>query len=583
MASSRNILAELHILYSTLSVSSKRRFALLVIWLVFGSIAEVFAIGSIFPFLAVITDSSSFFKSYPWIEVLLPVSKDNESQIILIFTSLFIAIITVANIFRVSVMYASIYTGFKLGGEVGKSIFSAMLHFSYEKHRLLSTSVAVVNATSKSSIIIYNVITPCINVIAVSVLVILATVGIIITAPLEVIFPISIMCGLYLIANILTKNILAKCSSTINYNTTKLVKETHDAFGSIKEIILYSLHAKYEERYGKTDMTLRIAQGRAAFMAAVPKYFLEALAVIGLAIFAYKSKNENMELFAVIGLIAFAIQRLLPQLQQAYSSCSSIMGAKEVLLEINDILKSKKNGILDNSNTCFFKEKITLENVSYRSLDSSNLVLENISCEFRLGTMTAIIGNSGSGKSTLLDIICGLRAPTFGDLLIDGNRLEEKLLGSWQSKISYVSQDPFIFEGSIARNIASAFENDPIDFDRMVMASKEAQIYEWIMSLPNGFDTLLVERGLNISGGQKQRICIAKALYRKSLVLCLDESSSGLDESTEIALYETIKKLKSTMAVIIATHRIATLKYFDSVYKISDGKVIQYDHRVKKN
>ena len=186
-----------------------------------------------------------------------------------------------------------------------------------------------------------------------------------------------------------------------------------------------------------------------------------------------------------------------------------------------------------------------------------------------------IIGKSGSGKTTLIDVILGLIEPVEGNLKVDNIKITYKNLRLWQNNINYVPQQIFLTDNSISENIAIGIERDKIDQLKIQQVSKISNIHEFITNeLPEGYDTVVGEKGVRLSGGQKQRIGIARALYDDKPLIVLDEATNALDSETENKLINNIINFAQNKTLIVISHNIQILKNFDLIYSIENGKVI---------
>jgi len=562
------------------SFSSKDLWSIYLLFtaILISSLMEIVAIGSIFPFIEAIENPDSFSIKYEKLHILYWFSYSPISNVVLNFTIIFIVIIIISNVMRIALLVLSIKAGFNLGTSINLRLFSKMLRRTYDQQILIDSSEVIANINNKAGMVIYNIILPALNILSVSVLLFLILSSFFILYPNAIALIISITFGIYYIISKCSDNIVGHWSQQINNLSTLIVRILNESFGNIRDVILYAQYKKYEEWFSHTDKSLRLAQSNLSILAAAPRYFLETIAIVILAIFAYIYKIDNQELVPTIGLFAFASQRMLPLFQQCYSSYSSIKGAQFVLIDINNILGERDNCHLynsDNSATSYINivDEVSLNSISYRYPEDKHYTLNEVSANFKVGSLTAITGVSGSGKSTLLDIICGLKRPSFGTIIIDSNLVSADNCLPWGHQVAYVSQDPYIFNGSLRRNIAQSLPNEFVNEDLLISATQSALLYDWIISLPDGFDTIIGERGIDISGGQRQRISIARALYRRATLLCLDESSNSLDEKTELELFEVLKKIKTSMIIIVVTHKTSSFSQFDRVYILSDGKL----------
>ncbi|MBT8446088.1 MAG: ATP-binding cassette domain-containing protein, partial [Gammaproteobacteria bacterium] len=215
---------------------------------------------------------------------------------------------------------------------------------------------------------------------------------------------------------------------------------------------------------------------------------------------------------------------------------------------------------------------IELRDVRFGYASSSADVLSGISLAFERGAKVALVGPTGSGKSTLIDIMVGLLLPTSGALLVDGEAVTAQNAAGWRRNVAYVPQDGFLFDQSIASNIAFGVPAADIDMDRVRWAARIAQIDDFISGeLPEQYDTLVGERGVRLSGGQRQRVGLARAFYRRPPVLLLDEATSALDGATEAAVMAGVYEEFPDVTVIMIAHRLSTVRSADRVFLIDRG------------
>ena len=265
-------------------------------------------------------------------------------------------------------------------------------------------------------------------------------------------------------------------------------------------------------------------------------------------------------------------------IQVSWQSTLNYIGSVETVN--NEFINLKNNLELNGSKKLEpFQNHIDLKNISFSYNSNSDNVLSNISFSIPAKTMVAFIGESGAGKSTLIDMITLLLKPDSGSILIDGISSIDIELASWRKQIGYVSQDVVIFDDTIANNIC--LWNGDINTSSTVLrnvkkAAKQAYIDRYIESLPQGYDTLVGDRGVLLSGGQKQRLFIARELFKKPAVLILDEATSALDSESEAYIRQSIESLRGHLTVIIIAHRLSTIQDVDQVVVIEKGQIIEY-------
>jgi ABC-type multidrug transport system fused ATPase/permease subunit len=219
-------------------------------------------------------------------------------------------------------------------------------------------------------------------------------------------------------------------------------------------------------------------------------------------------------------------------------------------------------------------ETICFENVTfaYLSRSESNAVYD-LSLSFSRGKMIAITGKSGAGKSTIADLIIRLYAPTTGKILANGMDIQKLALSDWRRRIGYVSQESFLFNASLRDNI-TLFDTS-IPSSRWLECAQLAQVDEFVGHLPQGYDTVVGDRGVQLSGGQRQRVAVARALARTPEILLLDEATSALDNLTEQAFQRAISQLRTRCVLIVIAHRLSTISSADEIIVLSQGQIVE--------
>ena len=217
-------------------------------------------------------------------------------------------------------------------------------------------------------------------------------------------------------------------------------------------------------------------------------------------------------------------------------------------------------------------DKIELNNITFHYPDSEQLIFNDAHMEVKKGQSVGIMGPSGAGKSTIVDILLGLLHAQTGEITCDGISIF-KNYESWLAQIGYIPQAIYLIDESIRDNIAFGIDADKIDEERIWQVLKEAQLDEFIKSLPDGLDTTIGDRGIRLSGGQRQRIGIARALYNNPEILVFDEATSALDNETEAAVMDAINSFHGKKTMVIIAHRLNTIANCDVIYKVEGGKI----------
>jgi ABC-type multidrug transport system fused ATPase/permease subunit len=275
----------------------------------------------------------------------------------------------------------------------------------------------------------------------------------------------------------------------------------------------------------------------------------------------------------VLGAVALGAQRVLPLIQQLYQGWSSVLGNRAVVDELSRQLALAIPETSPPRSRLPFKKAIQFTGVGYAYADRSRHAVTGLTFTIPHGARVALVGPTGSGKSTTADLLMGLLEPTEGSIAVDGVELTDANRESWRANVSHVPQILFLADATIAQNIALSGK---VDMDRVREATALAQLDEFIASLPDGFDTVVGERGERISGGQRQRLAIARAIYRDTPLLVLDEATSALDDDTETAVLEALVKLqKQGRTIIIIAHRSRLIAECDCLIRLDKGRVVE--------
>ena len=578
MTLSKSIFQLLRNLWCHINLRRRRQFIILFFLIFLSSFAEIISIGAVIPFLAVLTDPDELFGhavAQPFIHML---GYTEPGQLLLPLTIAFGVAAIMAGLMRLLMLWILTRLSYATGADLSMSIYRRTLYQPYQVHVGRNSSEVISGIVSKANLTISSIIMPILTLISSFVMLSLIMVALFSIDP----FVASIAFGgfglVYILIIWITRSQLLKDSQRVARESTQVVKSLQEGLGGIRDVLIDGTQNTYCQIYRKADRALRRAQGNNSFIGQSPRYIMEALGMLLIAVLAYtlaQHADGIAKAIPVLGALALGAQRLLPVLQQAYAAWSSIQGGRVSLQDTLELLNQELPDYASQSinRPLPFKHKISLNQLSFRYTSETAWVLKNVNLSIPKGSCVGFIGTTGSGKSTLLDIVMGLLRPSEGVFEVDGQAITMENHRAWQMHIAHVPQDIFLADSSIEENIAFGVPKDQIDHERVRSAAFQAQIDSIIDALPKRYQTLVGERGLRLSGGQRQRIGIARALYKEADIIIFDEATSALDTETEKAVMHAIEKLNKNLTILIIAHRITTLKNCTQIVELGDGVV----------
>lgn len=357
-----------------------------------------------------------------------------------------------------------------------------------------------------------------------------------------------------------------------------------EAFTGAKEIRLLGREHAYLERFREPSRRFARHQADSNLLQMMPQYAIEGVAfggVLLIVIVLMAAPGGLAHALPLIGLYGLAGKQLIPAFQKIFTSIAALrfnMPAVDNILEDLGDENGSRALLHPNEHPVPLApdRALSLHNVTYRYPESEAPALDGITLSIPGHTTVGFVGSSGAGKSTLIDVILGLLEPESGEIRIDETPLSPRTLRRWQAAIGYVPQHIFLADQSVAANIALGFPENQIDAAAVERAARLAEIHDFVTEeLPEGYATVIGERGVRLSGGQRQRIGIARALYKDPPVLLFDEATSALDNATEQAVMEAIHKFSGSKTILLVAHRLSTVKPCDRIFVFANGKLVE--------
>jgi len=560
-------------------VSRKRKVqGIILLGLTFvGSIAEIVSLGAVVPFISVLVEPEKIFYSNFMSGFISFFGISSPAELLFPLTLLFCIAALFAASIRLILLWVSIRLSNATGADLSIDVYRKTLFQPYTTHVQRSSSEIISGITQKVGaatavlLSLVNVITS--TALLLSILGTLIFIDPIIATVTLLIFGIG-----YFVIALNSRKKLKTNSLNIANEQTNVVKALQEGLGAIRDILLNGTQEIYTEDYRKAIQKLVRARGGNSFINEAPRYGMESLGMILIAILAYslsfREGGVNSAL-PILGALALGAQRLLPLLQQLYGNWSVVMGSRGSLIDVLYLLNQSLPDYesLPNPQPYVLEKNIEFRNIDFSYPGEQQHVFKDLNFTIEKGKTIGICGTTGSGKSTAIDILMMLLEPDNGELLVDDKILDDHMLRSWQLSISHVPQNIFLSDRSITENIAFGIPPDEIDEEKVNDAAEKSQILDFIKQSPKGFKTIVGERGVRLSGGQRQRIALARALYRNASILVFDEATSALDNKTEMNVMNSISNLGSDLTIVIIAHRLTTLKHCHKIIQLENGEI----------
>jgi len=548
--------------------------------MIIASFAEVISISAVIPFLGVLTSPEKVFEHHLSRPLINWLNFTEPKQLLLPITIAFVLGAIFSGSMRLILLWTQTRLSHAIGSDFSISIYRRTLYQPYSVHVARNSSEVIAGISNKVNSVVYQTLLPLLTIISSTMILLTILVALVAIEPITALAAYVGFGSLYAIVLLVTKSRLKRDSELISHEENQALKAMQEGLGGIRDVLLDGTQRTFCNIYSKADLPLRRALANVQIISGSPRPGIEALGMALIAVLALvlaRRSNGISDAITVLGALALGAQRLLPQLQQSYSSWTSIRGGQKSLSDAIELLDQPLPEHTDAPSVMpiNFEKNISLKNISFRYGANTQWVLKNFDLTIPKGSRIGFIGQTGSGKSTLLDIIMALLQPTEGSLEIDGVEITPLNHRSWQVHIAHVPQTIFLADTTIAGNIAFGIPDDQIDFVRLKEAAKKAQIAEIIESWDEQYETIVGERGIRLSGGQRQRIGIARALYKKADFIVFDEATSALDNDTERDVMDAIENLGSELTVVIVAHRLTTLSNCNQVIQLSDGKLLR--------
>jgi ATP-binding cassette, subfamily B, bacterial PglK len=562
-----------------LTPAERRSAVVLLCLMVIGSMLEMLGVGILFPVM-ILMGQSNLATRYPRIQPVLEFfGNPTQSQLIVGVMLGLVGIYLIKNLYLAFFAWRQARFVQGIQAQLAQRLFAAYLRQPYTFHLQRNSAllghnigeVGVFTSVINSSMIIF---TEGLALLGISTLLLLAE-------PLGVLI-VALMLGVAVWSfNYITRARVTRWGVARQHHEALRSKHMYQGLGGVKDVKLLGRERNFLAQFKlHSSQGTRVA-GSQAFLQQLPRLWLELLAVAGLALLVLSMLGQGVgtdRIVPTLGLFAAAAFRLLPSVNRMLAGAQFMRyNLPSVNLMYEEVkLIAAEPGIAQEKNTApsrAFQTEVRLTKSSYIYPGAPTPALDSVSITIQKGESVGFIGPSGSGKSTLVDVMLGLLPPSDGQVIVDGLDIQ-KNLRAWQNQIGYVPQSIYLTDDTLRHNVAFGLPSEEIDDAAVQRAIKDAQLEEFIASLPKGLETIVGERGVRLSGGQRQRIGIARALYHDPAVLVLDEATSALDTATEQGVMQAVTALRGSKTLVIVAHRLSTVEHCDRLYRLEQGRVV---------
>lgn len=572
--------------WALLERQEKRQAWAVLVVVVLSALSASVMVASIMPFLSVLSDpdqirTNAFLqRAYQW------GGFETDRGFLLALGLASIGVIVIANLIQVVRLYVVTRYTLMRAHTISARLLSSYLHQPYAFFLENHSGEMGTKVLSESQQVVTQFFRPAGEAVA-SLLTLAAVLGLLLYVdPLISLIVFAIFGGAYGGTLLMTRRIVQRLGAERAKNNSLRFRIAAEALGNVRDIKLLGREWSYLDRFQTPSLKMNTGMAKVAFIEQVPKYVMQAMVFCGLIIIclvllaqapARSSQQAVAQILPTIGLLAFAGQRMLPELSRLFASVTKLTYGDAAVRTVHDALATE--GTMQalprkREAPLSFMHELAFEAVGHRYPRGEKVSLSDINFRISVGERIGIVGTTGAGKSTLANILLGLISPTEGRFVVDGKAITPENIRSWQRNLGYVPQEISLVDASVRENIALGVPPDEIDHARVEQAARTAQIHDFIMTeLNNGYDTETGERGMRLSGGQRQRIGIARALYNDGDLLILDEATSALDNITEAEVMAAIDTLPSDKTVIMIAHRLNSLKSCDRIIFLHEGRI----------
>ena len=583
----RSILRKLSYL---LNAREKRNAAILFALTWIGALLDVVGVGAIPAFVGVISMPETLLEYAPVRRAYDALGMQSTDEMVMWAAGALIIIFLLKNLYLAFLAYATARYNSGRRLSISNRLFRAYLRSPYTFHLQRNTAELLRNTNSESGSVISGVLSPLLTLAQEVLTLLFVFVLLLVVEPVVTLVVFGVLGTVTVVFYRATRAKIGEYAKESQRHRKLSVQAVNQGLGGFKDARILGRETFFLQSYSESTGFQAEADRYKAVIGALPRLFLETIAVAGMLGVSALLVAQDRPIEAIIPtltLLGVAIVRLMPSFQKVAANVSALQWGERALDAVHDDLaeldaqhREAQSRRASGASRISFEREVRFDRLSYQYPGQAEHALRDVSLAIPKGTSVGFVGPSGAGKTTIVDVLLGLLEPTAGRVLVDGMDIQDAL-PSWQRRIGYIPQSIYLTDDTVRGNVAFGMDAGEIDDAAVWAALDAAQLREMVEGLPDGLDTMVGERGVRLSGGQRQRIGIARALYHNPEVLVMDEATSALDNQTERQFVEALERLQGGHTLVVIAHRLSTVRNCDTLFMLDRGRLVaegSYDH-----